>query len=336
MKSILLKKPFEISVAEIEDKKCPEGEVKVEILSMGICGSDVAAYKGTSPLVTYPRVIGHELVGRVIEVKGEADFKIGDMVALEPYIYCGVCYPCSIDRTNCCENLSVLGVHRDGGMCEKFCHPIHLTHKVEGISLEKAAIIEPLTISLHAIHRLDVKVGEHVLIFGAGPIGHLAAQAAMVDGGIPIVVDIVDERLKLAESVGVEFTINSAKEDLIKRVSEITNGRMAECVVEATGAAPCVRASIDVVSAAGRIAFVGWPHEEILLPTAIFTRKELDLRGSRNSKGEFPLAIELIREGKINVDPIISEVVSFDELPEAVVKLAENPGKYLKIVGVRD
>lgn len=335
MKSIYLEKPFVIGVRDIPEPVRKEGEVKIQVLTVGACGSDVAAFKGVSPLCTYPRVIGHEIIGRIMETDtNKRGLKAGELVALEPYIYCGKCFPCSIGRTNCCENLKVLGVHIDGGMCEFFCHPAELTHRVpENIPGEELALAEPLTIALHALHRVKAKKGEHLVILGAGPIGNLAAQVARYYGIIPILVDIIDGRLDLAKTVGVEFTINSRREDPVAKVKEITAGRMAECVIEATGATSAIRSVLELASFTGRIALVGWPNSEIPLPTRVVTFKELNVYGSRTSSGEFPEAIKLISEKNINVKALISKVVSMEEMPGSIKDLAERPEEFMKIIG---
>jgi len=335
MKAVYLKNPQDVFINDVPNPVRKGNEVLIKVRSLGICGSDIGAYLGTNPLVSYPRIIGHEIGGEVLEAPENDKIKKGDKVVVEPYIYCGSCYPCSLKRTNCCENLNVLGVHVDGGMCEEFTHPIELIHKIpHTMSWKQAAMVEPLTISLHSIHRVGLKEGEHVVITGSGTIGLLAAQAAIVYGAVPIVVDPLDSRLSLARELGIEHTINPAKEDSVERIKEITNGRMAEAVIEASGATAAIRNTIDYVSYAGRVALVGWPKGEVSLPTFLFTKKELDVRGSRTSAHEFPESIKLISQGKIQVEPVISRMVSLDEVPEAVRELSQHPDRYLKIVAV--
>ncbi len=334
MKALYLEAPGKVYIKEIEDNPCPSSYAKVKVLAVGICGSDISAYKGTSPLVIYPRIIGHEVVGEIIEIDPSGNFQIGDKVILEPYVYCGTCYPCSIGRTNTCENLKVLGVHIDGGMAEYICHPMELLHKLpEDMPYEELVMVEPLSISLHAIHRLKLKESEHIVIFGAGQIGNLAAQVSLYLGAIPIIIDLIDSRLEIAKKVGISFILNPQKDNIIQSIKDITDGRMAECVIEATGSSSAIRSTIETSAYTGRIAFVGWSDREVSLPTSMITRKELDVYGSRNSVGEFPEAIELIKNRKVNVEPLISKVVSFDELPEYLECLAKNPGLYLKIIG---
>jgi threonine dehydrogenase-like Zn-dependent dehydrogenase len=203
MQSIYLESPGQIRVQDIPAAKRGENEILIKVRSLGICGSDIGAYLGKNPLVKYPRVIGHEVAGEVIEVgTNEAEFAVGDHVVLEPYVYCGKCYPCQNGRTNCCENLTVQGVHIDGAMSEYVAHPRHLVHKVpKDIDWQLLAMVEPLTISMHAVHRSRVKKGEHVVVIGAGPIGLLAALYALSLEAVPVLVDPVGERLAYAEKL---------------------------------------------------------------------------------------------------------------------------------------
>ena len=333
MKTVLLKQPGEIGISEIEKTSRRENEVLLKVRSAGICGSDIGAYKGVNPLVSYPRIIGHEIAGEVVEVAAdEKTFRVGDRVILEPYVYCGQCYPCSIGRTNCCENLTVRGVHIEGGMAEYVSHPRHLLHKVpENIPWHLIPMAEPLVIAMHAVKQSEVKAGEHVAITGAGQIGLLAAQYALTLGALPIVVDPVDERLALATRLGVPHLINPVSQDAVAQIKAITRARMAEAAIEASGAASAIRAMVDYVAYAGRIALVGWPKSDIPMPTALFTKKELTIRGSRNSVGQFPESLRLIAEGKVDVAALLTKTVSLEETPATVVDIAEHPERYLKV-----
>ena len=333
MKTVLLKQPGEIGISEIEKTSRRENEVLLKVRSAGICGSDIGAYKGVNPLVSYPRIIGHEIAGEVVEVAAdEKTFRVGDRVILEPYVYCGQCYPCSIGHTNCCENLTVRGVHIEGGMAEYVSHPRHLLHKVpEDIPWHLIPMAEPLVIAMHAVKQAEVKAGEHVAITGAGQIGLLAAQYALTLGALPIVVDPVDERLALATRLGVPHVINPVSQDAVAQIKAITRARMAAAAIEASGAASAIRAMVDYVAYAGRIALVGWPKSDIPMPTALFTKKELTIRGSRNSVGQFPESLRLIAEGKVDVAALLTKTVSLEETPATVVDIAEHPERYLKV-----
>ncbi len=338
MKAIVLRSPGEIAVGNLAMPFRCGGEALVKVVSVGICGSDVSAYKGTSRLGVFPRILGHEAVGIIEELpQFETNLRVGDLVVIEPYRYCGRCYPCSIGRTNCCENMSVIGVHQDGAFAEYIAHDLHLLHKVPtSVSFERLVMVEPLTISMQAVKRVGIKEGEHVVITGAGTIGILAALYAKHLGAIPILIDPVDSRLEMAKRGGIEYTINPAKVNALEAVKEITKGRMAEVVIEASGSERAVRDSIDYVSYAGRISLVGYPYNEVPLPTYLITKKELDVKGSRNSVGLFSESIRLVSEGLIDVGLLISAVVKFDELPKYIKELAFNPASYLKVVALLD
>ncbi len=338
MKAVNLEKPFEIAIKEIPDAAPKAGEALIRVRAVGICGSDIGAYRGTNPLVSYPRIIGHEVVGEVLSIpENKRGIKAGDRVVVDPYLFCGHCYPCSIGRTNCCEDLHVLGVHVDGGMSETMTHPADMLVPLpDGLSWELAVMAEPLTIALHAIHRTKLSKGEHFVINGAGAIGMLAALAAIDYGAIPILVDPLQARLDHAGTLGVKHLINLSKVDAIEEIRKITNGRMAEVVMEASGASAAIRNTLDMVSYAGRIAFTGWPKGETSLPTTLITKKELDLRGSRVSVGEFDEALELIASGRVNVMGVVSKMVTLDEVPEMVRELSDHPEQYLKINALVD
>jgi 2-desacetyl-2-hydroxyethyl bacteriochlorophyllide A dehydrogenase len=333
MKSVCLKSPGDISLVDVAAPKRGKNEVLIKVRSAGICGSDIGAYKGVNPLVSYPRIIGHEIAGEVVEVpEDEIELMPGDRVILEPYVYCGSCYPCAIGHTNCCENLTVRGVHIDGGMAEYVTHPRKLVHKAPAaIPWEFLPLAEPLVIAMHAVGQAEVKAGEHVVITGAGQIGLLAAQYAQTLGAIAIVVDPVGERLALAQTMGIAHAVNPVAADAVVHVKAITKGRMAEAVIECSGDANAIRGAIDYVSYAGRMALVGWPKAEIPLPTALFTKKELTVRGSRNSVGQFPESLRLIAEGKINVAGLLTKTVTMADTAATVVDIAEHPDRYLKV-----
>ena len=339
MRAVKFPEPWKVECIDIPEPVAKEGEALIKVRSAGICGSDIGAFRGTNPLVSYPRVIGHQVAGEILSIPEDnpRGLKVGDRVIVDPYLYCGECYPCSIGRTNCCTSLHVLGVHVEGGMCETFAHPADMLWKLpDDMPWDIAPMAEPLTIALHGIHRGGLKAGEHVAIIGAGPIGLLAAMSAIAYGAEPILIDLVDERLEMAKELGVKYVINSGKEDLVAKVAEYTDGRMAELVMECSGANPAVRSTLDIVANAGRITLTGWPKKETPLPTDAITRKEVDIRGARTSAREFEEAIELIHSGKVNVRALLTKVVSIADAPAAIMDIEKNPGNYMKVDVVMD
>lgn len=337
MKVIQVKGARDARVAEMPAPVLKEDSAIIKIRAVGICGSDLLTYQGVNLNVKeYPIVIGHETAGEIHEVgENPYGFKKGDRVILDPYLFCGECYPCGQGRTNCCEDLHCLGVHCDGSMCEYFTHPLSLLRRVpDGIPWETVPLAEPLVIGLHSLHRIKLAAGEHCVIVGGGTIGLMAAMGALVYGGIPIVVDVVDERLEVAKSVGVQHVLNPTKCDAVAEVFRLTKGRGAECVVEASGAAAGVRSTLEYAAYTGRVALTGWPKGDVTLSTAIITKRELDVRGARNGAGEFEEALRLIAEKKVPVEKVVSSVVPFEQLPEMLEKITTSPGDYLKVIGV--
>lgn len=333
MKAVCIEKPGTIYVKDVPARTAGPKDAVIRVKSAGICGSDIGAFRGTNGLVSYPRVIGHEIAGEIISIpENSKGLKPGDRVVVDPYLYCGHCYPCSIGRTNCCDELHVLGVHVEGGMTEEITHPAEMLIKIpDNVPWDIAPIAEPLTISLHGCHRLGLKAGEFIAISGAGTIGLLAALVALAYGAKPILIDMVEERLAFARGLGVERTVNLKNENLLEKVKAYTDGKLCECVMEASGANAAIRSTLDLVCHAGRVVFTGWPARETSLPTDVITRKEIDIRGARTSAGEFEEALELISTGRVNVRPILTKLVTVDQAPETLRDIAEHPGNYLKV-----
>lgn len=339
MKAIKLEKPWEVSCVELPMPKPGEGEALIRIHAAGICGSDIGAFRGTNGLVSYPRIIGHELAGEIVSIPehNARGLKPGDRVVIDPYLYCGHCYPCSIGRTNCCTELHVLGVHVDGGMAEYYCHPADMLIPIpEGMSWTEAAMAEPLTISLHGIHRGGLKAGEYCAVIGAGPIGLAAALVAQAYGAHAILLDLVQERLDFAKELGIEYTINSANCDPTEEIRRITGGVMAQQVMECSGANPAIRAALDYVSHAGRITLTGWPKQETAIPTDMITKKEIDIRGARTSAREFEEALKLIHAKRVDMTRLLTKTVSLPEAPETIIDIEKHPGNYMKVVVLTD
>ncbi len=333
MKAVCIEKPGSVYVKEVPARVPGEHDAVIRVRSAGICGSDLGALRGTNGLVSYPRVIGHEIAGEIVSIpENPKGLRAGDRVVVDPYLYCGHCYPCSIGRTNCCDHLRVLGVMVDGGMTEEITHPADMLVPVpDNVPWELAPIAEPLTIALHGCHRLQLKAGEFIAISGAGTIGLLAALVAIAYGAKPILIDPVQERLSYARELGVERTVHLGEEDLIEKVMDYTDNKLCECVLEASGANSAIRSTLDLVCHAGRVALTGWPSKETSLPTDVITRKEIDIRGARTSAGEFEEALDLISTGRVDVGKILTKVVTVDEAPAILREISENPGDYLKV-----
>lgn len=335
MKILKMPQPETLDLLQVPEPEMREGCAKIQMEYCGICGSDLTAYTGKNPTVRYPvDGIGHEGIGVITEIgENSQGFQVGDRVALEPYIPCGKCHMCQVERWNNCEDIHVAGVHTGGMMAEQVVFPIRQLRRVpEGLDPLDAALAEPLTIGLHAAARAKVAAGEYCVITGAGPIGLLAALGVKSKGATPILVDLVDERLAFARECGIEYTINSGKVDLPARLREIVGDGLPQAMLECTGAPPILLAMHDYVDYGGRIATVGWPKGPVSLNTVRCQQKELDLYFSRNSNKQFPTALSLIAEGKIPTRKLITRVVSMEETRDVMLDMMAHPGNYMKVI----
>ena len=220
-------------------------------------------------------------------------------------------------------------------------HPqTHLVKMPDTIDLKVAPLAEPLAIALHGLHRAGIHEGcsgvNAVAIIGAGPIGILAALAAKHFGVEPILIDIIDDRLDYSRTLSVKYTVNSAKADAVKYISEVTNGEMANAVLEMSGANAGIRNALDYASYCAKIALTGWPTGETALPTSNVTLKEIQILGARTATTELEEAVKLIAGGHVRAEAVLSKTVPFDQLPEAIREQSEHPEKYLKISALND
>ncbi|MGA2378247.1 MAG: alcohol dehydrogenase catalytic domain-containing protein [Spirochaetia bacterium] len=334
--AIVIRAPHEIAMQDIGLRELRPEDARIAVKAIGICGSDVNYFKGSAQTkIPYPLVMGHEVSGEIVELgKGGNGFAVGDQVVLSPYSPCGRCYPCSIGRSNCCTDIKVYGTHINGCAMEWCDHPTRYLVKVpSNLPWTTAAMAEPLAIALHGISRLRLAAGEHVVIIGAGAIGSLSAMAALSVGAVPIMVDISDPKLRLAETYGARFAVNSATEDAIGRVREITGGRMAEAVMEISGANEAVVSSFEYVANAGRIILTGWAKSPLTIDTRVITRKEIDVLGQRNTDlTEISKAVQMISTGEVDVMAVVTWTVRFNDMAQTVAHIAEQPGANLKVV----
>lgn len=297
----------------------------------GVCGSDLAAYRGTSPQVSYPRVLGHELLVDVLDAPARPEL-VGRRAVVEPLLSCGHCRVCRTGRSNACSQLRVLGVHADGGMQEPLRLPVHQLFPVPNrLSDETAVLAEPLTIAFRAVQRSGIGAGEVAVIFGAGPIGLLIAQVLVRARGCrALVADLDRSRLELAERLGA-VALPGDPAAQVDAVASATDGDLAACVFDATGSPGCVRLATDLVRPTGRIVLVGWSHGPVEVDTVSLMRKEAELVGSRNSTGAFPAVLRLLEDGVVDADTMITHRMPFEQAPRAL-ELLDGGAHSLKIV----
>jgi 2-desacetyl-2-hydroxyethyl bacteriochlorophyllide A dehydrogenase len=312
VKAIRLEQPGQLRRVDLDDPGAlQEGFALVRTRRVGICGTDWHAYHGRQPFFTYPRVLGHEL-GVEVEAVNDAtsDLKPGDRCSVEPYINCGTCVACRTGKGNCCVNLRVLGVHTDGGMCERLVVPARKLHRSARLSLDQLALVETLAIGCHAVARAAPKRGERVLILGAGPIGLSVIPFVRAAGGIPIVGDVSESRLAFArDPMNVADTID-ARGDVARHLGELPT-----TIIDATGNPQSMARCFDLVAHGGRIVFVGLFQGDVTFDDPNFHRREITLMASRNAlPQDFTNIIGLIEAGKIDTTPWITHRCGAAEL----------------------
>lgn len=335
MKSIEVFEPHKIEIVErkiLEVKE--EDDVLIKVKAVGICGSDMHIYHGTSPVATYPRVIGHEIVGEVIGIGTKVEsVKIGDKVVIEPMIACGKCYACKSGRPNACKELKVRGCHVDGGFQEYFVAPEKSVYKFNNdISWINAAMIEPYTIAAQITWRADIKKGDYVFIIGAGPIGLCVLEMAKIKGGICIISDFNEKRLEIAKELGADYILNPSKENVEQRVIEITSGMGPNVSIDAVCLPQTFKQAVEITSVAGRVMCLGFTKEYSEIAQLGITMKELDIRGSRHQTYKFKEVVELFNEKKLNPEKLVSHVYDFNNIKEAISKIENSPNEVCKVV----
>ena len=334
MKTVFIDKPFEIDVRATEMPVPKEGEALLQILYCGICGSDVASFTGNQPFTTYPRIPGHEFSAKIISIPdNDKGLKAGDIVTANPYFNCGHCYSCQRGFVNCCTDNQTMGVQRDGCFREYIVMPVERIYDGKGLSAKQLALVEPFTISYHALHRAKINKGDKVLVVGAGPIGLFALIAAKAQGAEVTVADILDGRLEKAKHFGASNVINSKTSDIREEAMKLTNGNGFDVCVEACGQDVTFLSCIDCAAFAANIILIGNGKKETTFLHSILLKKELNVYGSRNSYArDFQAVIDLIASGEAKVDDMVSAVYPVDKVADAFDALVHNDGSLSKVL----
>ena len=338
MRALQLESPKHWRQIEIPEPTPPSpGEAMVRVERVGICGTDISGYLGKMPFFSYPRIPGHELGVEVLAVgEGVTNVKPGDRCAVEPYINCLKCYSCLRGFTNCCEYHQTLGVMCDGGLTERINLPARKLHLASRLTMDQCALVETLAIGCHAVNRGNPKAGEHVLIIGAGPIGLSALEFVKLSGARPLVMDISQSRLGFVREVmKIPAVISPAGDDSDKKIlAQMTEGRLADVVIDATGNSRSMARALEFAAFAGRVVYVGITQEKLEFPHApVMHRRELTLMASRNAlSSDFPRIIGLIEAGAIDTRPWITHHAALEEVPAVFPKWLKPETLVLKAI----
>lgn len=334
MQAISFAAPKQVEIIDVPEPEVGPEDVLVDVRYVGLCGTDLNSYRGNFPLVTYPRIPGHEVSG-VIVAKSDAvpaSIREGAKVMLSPYSSCGICPACRVGRPNCCEFNETLGVQRDGAMSDRFAIHYSKVFSSDTLSLQELALVEPLSVGYHAANRGQVTEMDTVLVIGCGTIGIGVVAAAARKGATVIVADIEDAKLATAQRFGAQHIVNSRKEDVGAVIDELTDGDGVNVAIEAVGLPETFRMAVDVVAFAGRVVYIGYAEQDVTYDTTEFVRKELDILGSRNALRVFPAVITMLEQREYPFVDLITEKYVFENAPRALRDWDAAPDEFTKIL----
>lgn len=340
MKALLLEEYKKLAIVEYPEPEIGPDDILVRVASCGICGSDVHGFDGGSGRRIPPIIMGHEASGTVAKAGANVKrFKQDDRVTFDSMINCGRCVYCRKGQPNLCADRRVLGVscgdyRRHGAFAEFVAVPQHIVYAIpEAVSFDQAAMVEPVSVALHAANLAQVSLGDSCVVVGAGMIGLLTVQAMRIAGcGLIVSVDLDDSRLKLAKTSGADVTINAKDADVTARVRELTGGEGADIVMEAVGANATVLSSIDSARKGGTVVLIGNVTKDTTLPLQSIVTREVRLQGSCASANDYTACLDLMGRGAFRVEPMISATVPLDKGPEMFDRLYAHEAGLTKVI----
>src|SRR5882672_11115955 len=332
MKAKVLRAPSDLVLDEVAGPQPAAGQVLVRITHSGICGTDWKIYNGSIP-VTYPRIMGHEMAGEVVD-GGHTALVDGDRVIIDPETYCGSCFHCRIGQTNLCPNGTLIGRDINGGFAEYLMVPASQVFRLpETIDDRTAPMIQVLTTCLHAQRQVDIFAGDTVAVVGLGVTGQLHVQLARARGARVIGITRSAEKRAMAERLGADLTIPGG-DDVIAQVREATEGRGADLTIETTGVLKQLEQSIHMTRFGGKVLMFGiYTVKEGALPFYDLYFKEISLISARVAKPEdYTACIALVERGQVKLEPLVSDVMPLGELKSAIGLLSSDSGQRMKII----
>lgn len=334
MKAISLLEPGVVSISDVAEPQIGSEDVLLDVQYVGLCGSDLNAYRASFALVSYPLILGHE-ISALIAAVGERvpdSVRVGERVTIVPYTHCGVCPACRAGRPNCCQFNQTLGVQRDGALRHRLGTHYTKVYGSKTLSLVELALVEPMSVGYHAANRGQVCEMDTVLVIGCGTIGIGAVAASARKGATVIAADVDDGKLALARRFGAQHTVHSARQDALREVFRLTGGEGVSVAIEAVGLPHTYRLAVDAACYAGRVVYIGYAKETVSFDTTDFVRKELDIRGSRNALRVFPGVIKMMEQGEYPFTELITRVYPFEGAPQALQDWDASPTAYTKIL----
>ena len=337
MKALVLRQPGEAAIHSVPDAAPAKDEILLQIRRVGLCGSDLNSFRGKNPMVSYPRIPGHEVAATIVESsKTHPYLAAGVNVTLSPYSQCGKCPACLRGRPNACRFNETLGVQRDGALAEYIAiRPEKLY--TANLDLKELCLVEPLTVGFHAVARGRVTAKDTVAIFGCGGVGLGAVAASGFRRARTIAIDVDDAKLAIALKSGATDTINTSREPLHEKLQELTRGGGPDVAIEAIGLPQTFRAAVEEVAFTGRVVYIGYAKELVAYETRFFVQKELDILGSRNAlPADFHEVIRMLEEHRFPIEDTVRHMVPLEEASQTLKAWSENPAEFSKIMITMD
>jgi L-iditol 2-dehydrogenase len=343
MKALMFDAPWAMPFRDVPDPQARAGHAIIRVKAVGVCGSDVHGFTGSTGRRSPGIIMGHEFAGQIESldktgssgiISGDLEFQIGDRVAINPLITCGQCEPCRSGLENICERRKGIGWSVDGAYAELVSVPLRNLRRVPNtLDWQRAALIEPLAVAMRAANLTPLELGATVVVLGAGTIGLLTVLALKRKGaGKVIVTDSQAHRLELAFKFGADLTINSKEVDAVQAVRDLTNGRGADAVVEAVGITATVEHSIRMARNGGAITWIGNSAPSVELPMQEVVTRELRIQGSYGFGNEFDRALEMLASNSLNIEPLIEMTAPLEQGEEIITGLAKGSIQALKVV----
>ncbi|CAM2188835.1 L-galactonate-5-dehydrogenase [Paraburkholderia sacchari] len=324
MLSVICESPGVLRAQHSDTPVRAGGEVLLRVSRVGICGTDLHIFTGNQPYLQYPRVMGHEFSGVVVEADHDSGLAPGDGVYVMPYLSCGHCVACRQGRTNCCVDIKVLGVHRDGALAEYLSIPAQFVHKAEGVTLDQAAMLEFLAIGAHAVRRAEVSADQRVLVVGAGPIGMAAMIFAKLRGANVTCLDTRSDRLALCKSqLNVDAAVAVGPTDA-EQLASLTHHEFFDVVFDATGNIDAMNRGFGFVAHGGKYTLISIVPGQVTFSDPEFHKREMTLLASRNATAaDFETVLEAMRAGRIPDQALNTHRMRLADVPEALPRLLE-------------
>lgn len=340
MKALLLTEYKQMEVTDVDEPEVGPHDVLVQVEACGICGSDIHGYDGSTGRRIPPLVMGHEAAGVIVETGDQVtDLPVGTRVTFDSMVSCGQCGFCRAGDANLCDHRMVLGVscgdyRRHGAFAERISVPRRIVYRLpDTLPFEHAALVEAVSVAVHATNVTPIELGDTVVVVGAGMIGLLTLQAAKAAGATRIIaVDLNETRLAVAKQLGATETLRADQYDVPAAVRDLTAGRGADVAFEVVGATPTVKTAIEAVRKGGNVTLVGNISPTIDLPLQSVVTREITLRGTCGCNGEYPQCIDLMDRGVINVEPLITAKISLADGPQWFERLYAGDPEQMKVV----